>query len=99
MACASLRRPQMAVPAARPYGDTTWLKELYDLFAPVRQEVLERGDTEEEVNGWIDEALAEVRAGQRSPADRTGDDELRFRHRHLRPLIVEPAKPLGPSRL
>lgn len=62
------------VRSARPYGDATWLRELYDYFAPARQEAIDRGYTEDEINGWIDEALAEVRAGQASPTDRTGDD-------------------------
>lgn len=37
-----------------------WLKELYDLFAPVREELSEYG--EEEIDRAIDEAVAEVRA-------------------------------------
>jgi len=45
----------------KPKG-SPWLKELYDYFAPVRQEAEERGYTDEEINQWIDEALAEVRA-------------------------------------
>src|SRR5215210_2446200 len=63
--------PTVPALAPRPYGDTTWLTELYELFAPVRQEVLDRGYTEEEVNGWIEEALAEVRA---EAADRAKRD-------------------------
>ncbi|MBA2278153.1 MAG: AbrB/MazE/SpoVT family DNA-binding domain-containing protein [Chloroflexia bacterium] len=39
-----------------------WLKEFYDYFAPVRQEAEEKGYTDEEINTWIDEALAAVRA-------------------------------------
>ena len=35
--------------------------ELYDLFAPVRQGVLESGMTDDEVNQIIDEAIKEVR--------------------------------------
>lgn len=38
-----------------------WLKELYDLFEPVRRYVEESGMTEEEVNAILDEALEEVR--------------------------------------
>lgn len=38
-----------------------WVKDFYDLFAPVRQEVLEKGMTEGEVNQIIDEAIEEVR--------------------------------------
>jgi AbrB family looped-hinge helix DNA binding protein len=39
-----------------------WFKELYELFAPVRQEAIDRGYTEEEINSWIDEALRASRA-------------------------------------
>ena len=38
-----------------------WVGELYDLFTPVRQYVLESGMTEDEVNQIIDEAIKEVR--------------------------------------
>jgi AbrB family looped-hinge helix DNA binding protein len=38
-----------------------WLKELYDYFAPVREEIRARGLTEAEVNADIDQAIAEVR--------------------------------------
>jgi AbrB family looped-hinge helix DNA binding protein len=41
-----------------------WLRELYDYFAPVRAEAIERGYTEVEINEWIDEALREVRAAR-----------------------------------
>jgi len=39
-----------------------WLKELYEYFAPVREEVRARGLTEAEVNADIDRAIAEVRS-------------------------------------
>ena len=38
-----------------------WLAELYQRFAPVRQEAIDQGYTEEEINAAIDEALAAVR--------------------------------------
>lgn len=38
-----------------------WLRELYEYFAPVRQEAIERGYTEEEINEAIDEAIRAVR--------------------------------------
>lgn len=38
-----------------------WLTELYRYFAPVREEAVEKGYTEEEINQAIDEAVAEVR--------------------------------------
>ena len=50
--------------AAEPRG-SAWLRELYDYFAPARQEAIEKGYTEEEINRWIDEAVAEVRAAKR----------------------------------
>ncbi len=39
-----------------------WLRELYEYFTPVREEIAAAGYTEEEVNADIDAALAEVRA-------------------------------------
>lgn len=38
-----------------------WLKELYDYFSPVRQEIKEKGYTEKEINGAIDAAVKAVR--------------------------------------
>jgi bifunctional DNA-binding transcriptional regulator/antitoxin component of YhaV-PrlF toxin-antitoxin module len=43
-----------------------WLRELYEYFAPVREEILRQGISEEEVNADIDAAIAEVRAEQRA---------------------------------
>jgi hypothetical protein len=42
-----------------------WLRELYEYFAPVRQEILELGISEEEVIADIETAVAEVRAENR----------------------------------
>ncbi len=42
-------------------GGSSWLRQAYALFAPARQEALERGYTEEEINADIDEAIAAVR--------------------------------------
>lgn len=50
---------------AQPKVGSPWLKELYDLFAPVREEILREGRTEAEVNEWIDEAVREVRRKRR----------------------------------
>lgn len=44
----------------RPRG-SEWLREVYEAFEPVRQEILEKGMTEEEVDALIDEAFREVR--------------------------------------
>lgn len=43
-----------------------WLRELYDYFAPVREEIREMGVSEDEVNAEIDAALREVRAERRA---------------------------------
>ena len=45
--------------AVQPSNRSTWLKDLYDLFQPVRDEA--RGYTEEEINAAIDEAVKAVR--------------------------------------
>lgn len=43
-----------------------WLRELYEYFAPVREEILASGVSEEEVNADIDAAIAAVRAERRA---------------------------------
>jgi bifunctional DNA-binding transcriptional regulator/antitoxin component of YhaV-PrlF toxin-antitoxin module len=43
-----------------------WLRELYEYFAPVREEILARGISEKEVNADIDAAIAAVRAERRA---------------------------------
>lgn len=48
------------IPGQQAAG-ATWFKGLYDLFAPARQEAIDRGYTEEEINGWIDDAVAATR--------------------------------------
>lgn len=50
------------VPTIRDDGGRDWFRELYDSFAPARQEAIDNGYTDEEINGWIDQAVAEVRA-------------------------------------
>lgn len=47
-------------------GDASWFKDLYDLFAPVRQEAEDKGYTEQEINEVIDQAVAEVRRERRT---------------------------------
>lgn len=42
------------------------LRALYEYFAPVREDILRRGISEEEVNADIDTAIAEVRAERRA---------------------------------
>lgn len=39
-----------------------WLKVLYNYFAPVREEAIAKGYTEEEINAAIDEAVRASRA-------------------------------------
>ena len=43
-------------------GDTDWFERLYEHFAPARAEAIEKGYTEEDINEWIDAAVAAVRA-------------------------------------
>jgi bifunctional DNA-binding transcriptional regulator/antitoxin component of YhaV-PrlF toxin-antitoxin module len=45
----------------RPSADSRWLKDLYEEFAPVRQEAIDRGYTEGEIDDVIDDAIAAVR--------------------------------------
>lgn len=47
-----------AAPAA---AGTPWLAELYERFAPVRQEAIDSDYTEEEINEAIDRAVAGAR--------------------------------------
>lgn len=41
-----------------------WLAELFQRFAPVRQEAIDEGYSEEEINDAIDQAVAAVRLKQ-----------------------------------
>ena len=54
------------VEVTEPTKGSPWLRELYEYFAPVREEILARGISEEEVNADIDAAIAAVRAEQRA---------------------------------
>ena len=54
------------VQVKEPSKGSPWLRELYEYFAPVREEILARGISEEELNADIDAAIAEVRAEQRA---------------------------------
>ena len=51
---------------SEPTKGSPWLRELYEYFAPVREEILRRGISEEEVNADIDAAIAAVRTEQRA---------------------------------
>lgn len=42
-------------------GEAPWFKDLYDYFAPVREEVAASGVSEEELNADIDAAVRAVR--------------------------------------
>ena len=54
------------VQASESGHSSDWLQALYDYYAPVREEILARGISEEEVNADIDAAIAAVRAEQRA---------------------------------
>ena len=54
------------VQSSEPGHSSDWLQALYDYYAPVREEILARGISEEEVNADIDAAIAAVRAEQRA---------------------------------
>jgi bifunctional DNA-binding transcriptional regulator/antitoxin component of YhaV-PrlF toxin-antitoxin module len=54
------------VEVSEPTKGSPWLRELYEYFAPVREEILRRGISEEEVNADIDAAIAAARAEQRA---------------------------------
>jgi len=50
------------VRATERAADTSWYRQLYDYFAPVREEIAARGISEQEVNDGIDAAVRAVRA-------------------------------------
>lgn len=52
-------------PMANAAAGSSWPRELYDYFAPVREEAKEKGYTEEQINGWIDEAVLAYRRERR----------------------------------
>ena len=54
------------VEVSEPMEGSPWLRELYEYFAPVREEILARGISSEEVNADIDAAIAAVRAEHRA---------------------------------
>ena len=51
---------------AKARTGSSWLRELYDYYAPVRAEILARGISQEELYADIDEAIEEVRAEERA---------------------------------
>lgn len=53
------------VQVAETAHGSPWLEELYSYFAPVREEILERGISEQEVDADIDAAIAATRAQRR----------------------------------
>jgi bifunctional DNA-binding transcriptional regulator/antitoxin component of YhaV-PrlF toxin-antitoxin module len=53
-------------PAVDTQEGSPGLRALYEYFAPVREEILARGISEEEVNADIDAAIAAVRAERRA---------------------------------
>ena len=59
----------VAASAAAPAPQPNPLADLYDYFAPVREENLASGKTDEEINADIDAAIAEVRAEARARSE------------------------------
>ncbi len=57
---------------------SAWLREFHEVYAPIREEILRHGISEEEVSADIDAAIAGVRAEQRaerrSAGERVDDD-------------------------
>lgn len=49
------------IQATKTVAGSAWLKELYEYFAPVREEAKKKGYSEKEINGHIDQALKAVR--------------------------------------
>ncbi|MDO8671761.1 MAG: hypothetical protein Q7O66_10085 [Dehalococcoidia bacterium] len=64
-----------------------WLRELYELFAPVRQDLA--AYEEQEMDRAVDEAVREVR--------HIRHDWGRPRHRSHRPGFDQPEKPVRPA--
>lgn len=54
------------VAVREPSQGSGWLRELYDYFAPVRDEAVAKGYTEDEINDAIDDAVAAARIKQRT---------------------------------
>ena len=54
-----------------------WLRELYEQFAPVRQEAIDKGYTGEQIDQWIDKAVAEVRRERRLKAEQSAESDQR----------------------
>jgi bifunctional DNA-binding transcriptional regulator/antitoxin component of YhaV-PrlF toxin-antitoxin module len=54
------------VQIVEPSVGSPGLRALYEYFAPVREDIMRRGISDEEVNADIDAAIAEVRAERRA---------------------------------
>lgn len=50
------------VKAVDTVGGSPWVKELYDLFSPVRKEAKEKGYTDKKIDTAIDQAAAAISA-------------------------------------
>ena len=57
-----LRLTPVRMETAEARAGSQWLRELYEYYAPVRDEILASGASEEEVNADIDAAIAAYRA-------------------------------------
>lgn len=61
--------PNKPVPDTKTSQGSSWLNELYGEFAPAREEVRDRGYSEEEINSMIDDAVREARTLARAWSD------------------------------
>lgn len=52
------------VKAVDTVGGSSWAKELYDMFSPVRKEAKDKGLSEHKINTAIDAAVKAVRSKQ-----------------------------------
>jgi len=59
-------------PEQNPDRGSSWLRERYDYFAPVREEALKKGYADEEINTAIDETVRAVRSARATKAYRRG---------------------------
>jgi len=57
-----------------PSKGSLWLRELYEYFAPVREEIRARGISQEELYADIDAAIEEVRTEERARLAKNAPD-------------------------
>jgi AbrB family looped-hinge helix DNA binding protein len=67
MLAVTLQDGKLQIETVRPMprgSGSQWAKDLYDLYAPVRQSYAESGMSEEEINAELDAAVRDARAEQ-----------------------------------